>query len=133
MTAKEGFEKVTPGGPFGEAFGAVYFNKQSKTLGFRVAQNHLNPLNVCHGGAMATFADYQLAVVKMSDVIPIYEKAPTITLTIDYIGGVTLGAWVEMVVTLARQTKTMIFTQAVISVDDVMVGRANAIYRHYDG
>jgi hypothetical protein len=39
-----------------------------------------------------------------------------------------LGAWVEAAVTLVKTTKTLIFTQALITADGDIVARSQAIY-----
>lgn len=118
------------GAGFMAVFGPIYLNRVTSTLGFRVAAQHLNPVNVCNGGAMATFADTQIAAVHRgagsSD-----GHAPTISLSLDYIGTAPNGAWVEAAVTLLKQTRSMIFTQALITTDGQLVARSNAIYRHY--
>ena len=56
---------------------------------------------------------------------------PTISLSVDYIATAPLGAWVEAAVTLVKSTKTLIFTQALITAGGEIVARSQAIYRNY--
>jgi acyl-coenzyme A thioesterase PaaI-like protein len=56
---------------------------------------------------------------------------PTVSLSIDYLATARLGAWVEAQVTLIKTTRTLIFTQALLSADGEIVARSNAIYRNY--
>lgn len=126
----EGFELIDMGPGFMAAFGPVYLQRATRTLGFRVAAHHLNPVDVCNGGAMATFADLQIAAV-IDGPGTASGHAPTVTLSVDYLGPAPHGAWVQAPVQLVKQTKTLIFTQALISADGRPVARANAIYRHY--
>jgi len=80
----EGFEPIDLGNGFDARFGPVYMHKDGGRLGFRVASHHLNPVGGCHGGAMATFADMQIAAVRPG----LGTKAghmPTISLSVDYL------------------------------------------------
>lgn len=76
---------------------------------------------------MATFLDAQILGAFGE---PRLEHMPTITLTVDYVAPVIVGSWVEAAVTLIRATRTMVFTQAVVSVGDAIVARSNGIYRN---
>ena len=100
-------------------------------MGFRIAPNHLNPVGVCNGGAMATFADMQIAAVIAGGPGTSEGHQPTISLNVDYLATASLGAWVEAAVTLVKTTKTLIFTQALITADGEIVARSQAIYRNY--
>ena len=126
-----GFVARPLGGGFAEAFGPVYVNEAARAMGFRVAPKHLNPVGVCNGGAMATFADMQIAAVIAGSPGTSQGHQPTISLNVDYLATAPLGAWVEATVTLVKTTKTLIFTQALIAADGEIVARAHAIYRNY--
>lgn len=125
-----GFEPIDLGKGFAEHFGPVYIRRETSMLGFRVAEHHLNPVGVCNGGAMATFADMQIVAVH-TGAGTTRKHAPTISLALDYVGTAPLGAWIEASVTLVKQTRNMIFTQALITADGQVVARSNGIYRHY--
>jgi acyl-coenzyme A thioesterase PaaI-like protein len=125
-----GFESIDLGAGFMHEFGPVYLYRASRTLGFRVAAHHLNPVGACNGGAMATFADMQIAAVR-SGPGTAEGHAPTISLSVDYLAPAPLGAWAEAAVTLVKSTRTLIFTQALITVDGEAVARSSAIYRIY--
>jgi acyl-coenzyme A thioesterase PaaI-like protein len=131
VDAPTGFEVLPLGGGFAEAFGPIYVNRTKQAMAFVVAPNHLNPVKVCNGGALATFADMQIAAVIVSGPGTAEGHQPTISLSIDYLATAPLGAWVEATVTLIKTTRTLIFTQALISADGAMVARSNAIYRNY--
>lgn len=127
----KGFDHLSRGGGFAETFGAVYVNRAKRSLAFRVAPTHLNPVNVCNGGALATFADMQIAAVISAGPGTVERHQPTISLHIDYLAPAPLGAWIEAAVTLAKATRTLIFTQALLSADGEVVARSNAIYRNH--
>jgi acyl-coenzyme A thioesterase PaaI-like protein len=126
-----GFVICALGSGFAEAFGTIYVNHATRTLGFWVATKHLNPVGVCNGGAMATFADMQIAAVIGAGPGTSEGHQPTISLSVDYLATAPLGAWVEAAVTLVKATKTLIFTQALITVEGEIVARSQAIYRNY--
>lgn len=125
-----GFVVVELKDAFSAGLGPIYLHAAASKIGFRVLPRHLNPTGVCHGGALASFADMQVIAVA-----PRFEESgvhrPTVSLTIDYVAPVPAGAWVEAVVTLVKTTKTLLFAQALLYVGDEIVARANGIYRNY--
>ncbi len=125
-----GFEPIDLGPGFARTVGPVYLRQETCALGFRVEEHHLNPAGFCNGGAMATFADMQIVAV-IAGAGTTLPHAPTISLSIDYLNTAPCGAWVEAAAVLLRKTSTMVFTQALITVDGAPVARTHAIYRHY--
>ncbi|MDB5577846.1 MAG: thioesterase superfamily protein [Bradyrhizobium sp.] len=122
-----GFEPAPLNVGYNAGFGPSYFNAQERKIGFRVAPHHLNPGGTCHGGAIATFADMQIMVAGDD---PYVTHKPTISLSIDYLAPPPLGAWVEAEVTCPKVTRSMVFTQALITADGEIVARSSAIYRN---
>jgi acyl-coenzyme A thioesterase PaaI-like protein len=127
----DGFLPLEAAPGFNAHFGPIWVNRAARKLGFRVIEQHLNPRDVCHGGALSTFADYQIVAV-IADGVPLHEAPPTISLSIDYLRAVPKAAWVEAEVTLLRETRTLVFTQAVLTVDGEPVARSSGIYRKSD-
>ena len=126
----EGFEPIGVGPGFGANFGPVFARPETtgvRTLGFRVAEKHINIFGACHGGATATFADSQIAALRLLSVVP-PGHCKTISLSIDYLGPARLGDWVESDVTLVRATRRFLFTQAILSTAGEPIARATAIY-----
>ena len=76
-------------------------------------------------GAIATFADAQVVAV-LGAPVGWRRHTPTISLSVDYLAPVAIGAWLEAEVTLSKQTPTMLFTQALMTVDDETVARSSA-------
>ena len=122
-----GFALIDGGPGFGEFFGPVYHDAELRRLGFRVAPRHINLFGLCHGGAVATFADYQIAPLRRAGIVT-GPFAPTLSLNVDYLGPARLGDWVELEATLARATGRYLFTQALITNAAGPVARATAIY-----
>lgn len=124
-----GFEPIALGIGYSDAFGPVYVDRAAGRLGFHVAERHLNPVSALHGGAMATFADMQIAAFEPGAGTA-GSHTPTISMHVDYVAPARLGAWVEATVTLVKKTATLIFTQAVITADGAPCARSHAIYRN---
>jgi acyl-coenzyme A thioesterase PaaI-like protein len=125
-----GFERLSSGPGFAEAFGLIFVRRSTNTLAFRVAVKHVNPVNVCNGGAIATFADMRIAAVLAAGPGTREGHQPTVSLNLDFVAPAPLGAWIEAAVSLIKTTRTLIFTQALITVDGKIVARSSAIYRN---
>jgi acyl-coenzyme A thioesterase PaaI-like protein len=126
-----GFQMVELSDAFAARLGPLFICRERGLLAFRVTVDHINPVDVCNGGAMATFADMQIMAVDVKAGTRAGHQ-PTISLSVDYLAPAPLGAWVEAAVTLVKSTRTLIFTQAMISADAAVVARSTAIYRRYD-
>lgn len=124
----DGFAPARMGGGFGAGFGPTYIDREGRRMGFRCSEVHSNPVGTCHGGALATFVDTFVKAVR-----PGADEGqphnPTISLTVDYLAPIPVGAWVEAKVELVKQTRTMLFIQSIITADGETVARSNAIYR----
>jgi uncharacterized protein (TIGR00369 family) len=126
LDAPAGFELFDLRGNYDQAFGPLFIDRVESKIGFRVAERHLNPNGICHGGALAMFADMQVVVARPG---PDSQYGPTINLSIDYLAPVPLGAWVEAHVIPLKTTRSLIFCQAFMTADGDPVARASAIYR----
>jgi uncharacterized protein (TIGR00369 family) len=122
-----GFEPLDPVPGFGALFGPMHYDPQSRRLGFRVGMRHINLFGLCHGGAMAMFADCQLAALRRAGLVA-GAFAPTLSLNVDFLGPARLGDWIEAEATLVKQTGRYLFTQAILSNADGAVARSTAIY-----
>ena len=115
---------------FGQKIAPIFVNYTEWRLAIEIREDHLNGFGVCHGGVMSVFADLQLCAIVRFDGSR--NRAPTISLSVDYLAPAPLGSLVEMQVTLARRTRTMFFTQALMTVGDEPVARSTAIYRYFE-
>jgi uncharacterized protein (TIGR00369 family) len=130
--APEGFKALPIGGNFLAHNGPLYVRVVDgrAQLGFRVRASHTNPLNICHGGMLATFADMLLPVC-------IHRQAPdvgrrflaTISLQIDYLAPAPLGAWVQGDADVLRVTRKMVFAQGVARIDGAPVLRVSGTFK----
>src|SRR3546814_409704 len=124
-----GYTLADLGKGYSEAFGPVFIDRSGARMAFRVAERHANPIDTCHGGALATFADAMIAAVHAGAESG-QAHTPTITLTVDYLAPVAVGELVEADVQLVKSTRTMLFVQSLMIANGKIVARASAIYRN---
>lgn len=124
-----GYEPVNLGEGFSRQLGTVYLDRQGSRLAFLLGAEHANPVQLGHGGAIATFADAQV-VALYGDPTKWRAHMPTINLSIQYLAPVELGSWLEAAVSLVKATRTMIFSQAIMTVAGRTVASSQAIYRN---
>ena len=125
----DGFHPIQIQNGFAAIFGPIYVRRQGEqvSMGFRVDERHINISGVCHGGALATFADLQLAALQRTGAV---ERGhyPTISLAVDYLAPAAHGDWVEIDVTLVKRTRRLAFTQGVLRTQAGPVVRTTALY-----
>lgn len=131
LEVPEGFRPVVVGGSFvahnGPLFGRLLDGRLQ--LGFRVEERHTNPMGICHGGMMATFADMLIPCAAMYRPDGERRFLPTISLQIDYMGSAPLGAWVQGEGEVLRTTRNMLFGQAMVNADGVPALRVSGIFK----
>ena len=127
----DGFVPVRVGGPFIEVNGPFYarLDGQRLLLGFRVEERHSNPLQMCHGGMLASFADMMLPCAAMYQTYTDRRFLPTISLQIDYLAPARLGAWVQGQADILRSTRNMIFIQGLVMADGEPALRISGIFK----
>lgn len=97
-------------------------------MGFRVEMRHCNPMKVCHGGMLMTFADMLLGFT-CAVAAGGKKFMPTVNLAGDYVGPAPLGAWVEGKGRLLRQTRNLGFAETLITADGSPCLRASGIMK----
>ena len=136
-----GFQPVAMGGDFIAVNGPIYLRHERGAhvagdggvlvqLGFRVERRHCNPMAICHGGWLASFADMLMP-------LSIHRKAPevgmrflpTISLQIDYLAPAKLGAWVQGEAQVLRSTRSLVFAQGLVSADGVPSLRCSGVFK----
>jgi uncharacterized protein (TIGR00369 family) len=127
-----GFEPVAVLGGFIATNGPLYVCRQGAVVrfGFRVEPRHCNPMGVCHGGMLATFCDMllPLSVHHKSTEVGL-RFLPTVSLQIDYMAPVPLGAWVEGECDVLTVTRTMVFAQGLVRADGVTAVRCSGVLK----
>jgi uncharacterized protein (TIGR00369 family) len=127
----EGFHPVKVGGLFIFHNGPLYgkWTGHRLQLGFRVEERHTNPLKICHGGMLATFADMLIPCASMYQNDMERRFLPTISLQIDYMGAAPLGAWIQGEADVLRTTRNMLFGQGLVTADGEPALRVSGIFK----
>ena len=127
-----GFAPLPMIGEFIAANGPLYLRQDGEVtqFGFRVERRHTNPMNICHGGMMATFCDMllPLSVHRLRADVGM-RFLPTINLQIDYLAPAPLGSWVQGEAEVLRVTRTLVFAQALVTADGEPAARVSGIFK----
>ncbi len=127
----EGWGKL----PFDTGFigvnGPLFVRHDGETLrlGFHVEERHCNPMGMCHGGWLASFADMQLPFGARAQAGLVMRFLPTISLSIDYLAPAKLGAWVEGRTEVLKRTQRLVFAQMTATADGEICIRANGTFK----
>ena len=98
-------------------------------FGFRVEQQHVNPVGNCHGGMLATFADTLLGItINLRAESLGGAFAPTVSLNLDFLAPAPRGSWVEGRATILRAGGKLIFIQGLIYADAMLAVRASGVF-----
>ena len=126
----QGYSLMPDGLGFNDAM-APLFLKQDDTgwnCGFFVEQHHLNPMGVCHGGVLMTFADIGMALGighHTGQLLGVF----TVNMNTDFLLPAAKGDWVEIHIHHVHTTKTLANISALIHGPRGVVARTNGIYR----
>ena len=127
-----GFKPLPRMGEFIGVNGPLYLKHEGDLvqLGFRVEARHTNPMQICHGGMMASFCDMLLpiSVHRKSREVGL-RFLPTISLQIDYLAPAPLGAWVQGEAQVLRTTRSLVFAQGLVEADGTPVARVSGIFK----
>lgn len=131
MNAPSDFVPVALGGAFATHNGPLFARWHSGRLqlGFRVAPNHVNPGNHCHGGMLATFADILISTAAQYQTDIPRQFLPTISLQMDFIAGAPLGSWVQGQADILDVTRNLVFSQGLVQADGRTVLRASGVFK----
>jgi uncharacterized protein (TIGR00369 family) len=128
----EGFRPLPATGGFIEANGPLWLRHEGDEvwIGFRVEERHCNPMAICHGGMLATFADMVLPISVHRKAPEIGHRfLPTISLQVDYLAPAPLGSWVQGEAQVLRATRKMVFAQGLVSADGTPAVRISGVFK----
>jgi uncharacterized protein (TIGR00369 family) len=127
-----GFKPAHVGGPFMTHNGPLYGRLVDGRLqmGFRVEARHCNPLKICHGGMLASFADMLMPCAVLYQELGSERRfLPTISLQVDYLAPAPLGAWVQGEAQLLRGTRNRGFAQGLVHADGAVAMRVSGVFK----
>ena len=127
--AAHGWEEVVNHTAFGELVGPIWRNDADgkSRFGFTVAPKHLNRSGNLHGGMLMTLADQAMAMLARQAVGS--KRHATIELNIQFVGGVKLGEFVVACPEVVRATRSIVFMQAKMFVEDRLVVTTSGIWK----
>lgn len=119
------------GGPFVRHNGPLYACVVDGRfyMGFRVTRAHTNPLGMCHGGMLATFADMLVPMAGLYQSQGERRFLPTIGLQLDFLAPAPEGAWVQGQADVLRKTRNLVFGQGLVTVDGELALRVSGIFK----
>ena len=99
-------------------------------LGFHVEARHCNPMGICHGGMLATFADMLMPIGAITLVPELHRRfLPTVSLQIDFMAPARLGDWVEGEMQVLRTTRALVFAQGVVKSGGTTALRCSGVFK----
>lgn len=112
--------------------GPLYLRHEGEQvqMGFRVEPRHCNIMGKCHGGMLATFCDMLLPLSAHRKSAAVgFRFLPTISLQVDYLAPVNLGAWVEGEADVLRVTRSLVFIDGLVRADGEAVLRCSGVFK----
>ncbi len=123
--AATGWERVKAHN-FGEHVGPIW-RRGDPLFGFVAAEKHGNHIGIVHGGMLATFADQSMGMTAQRATGN--KPHATIELTMQYIGAVQIGDFVESHCEIVRITRSIIFMRSTLKVGDRVVATASGVWK----
>ena len=124
-----GYSPLSRSSPLLELIGPVYSRGTGLQLeiGLRADQRHANGRGTVHGGIIATLADIGMGYAMAFSSDP---PLPLITasMTLDYLGAVRVGEWIDVRLEHSKRGRQMAFATVSLHVGDRPVARANAVF-----
>lgn len=127
----DGFVPVQIGGTFATHNGPLFarWRDGHLQLGFRVGPQHVNPGNACHGGMLGMFADILISSAAQYQTDIPRTFLPTISLQSDFLAPAPLGSWVQGQAEILKVTRTLVFSQGLITANGQAVMRSSGVFR----
>src|ERR1700733_2605113 len=123
--ATTGFERVKTHN-FGELVGPIW-RRGDPLFGFVAAEKPGNHIGIVHGGMLATFADQSMGMTAMRATGN--KPHATIELSMQYIGAVQIGDFVESHCEIVRITRSIIFMRSTLKVGDRVVATSSGVWK----
>lgn len=128
----EGFVPVPmAGGGFIQVNGPLYVKAEGTTLivGFRVEERHCNPMGMCHGGMLMTFADMLMPMGVHFQSEEFAQFLPTIAMSTDFLAPAPRGAWLEGRTEVLKVTRNLVFAEGKAWADGELVLRTSGTFK----
>ncbi len=124
-----GFEPARFSLDFLDQAGPHYLKKTDSGIivGIRIRPEHVNYIQVAHGGVLTTLADVALSIqLHRSETPPL--PVATISLTTNFLSGAKLGDWLEATARIDRKGKRTAYTNGEIRCGDTLVMTMSGVF-----
>ncbi len=123
-----GWKQRTLGG-FIQATGPLWTHRDGDgwQYGILTSASHANPAGMVHGGLLATLMDHALSAIAWEAV----GRRPCVTVQLDtqFLCPVVPGAFLKATGNVVRATRSLVFMQGVLSVNDDVVLTGSAVLK----
>ena len=106
--------------------GAFYLHQARPVMAMPITVDHLNSMGIVHGGMLAAIIDTAMGVVIGREIGAV--STPTISLSIDYIGAVREGDFVEAHVDVHKLGGRVSNASCLLKVGERLVARASGVF-----
>jgi uncharacterized protein (TIGR00369 family) len=107
--------------------GGVYVHDRRPIVAVRIRSEHLNSVQIAHGGFLATVADTAFGVI-LRRALGSESLYITVNLNIDYLGAVREGDWLEAHVDVLKSGSSFANASCLLKVGDRLVLRASGVF-----
>jgi uncharacterized protein (TIGR00369 family) len=121
------FQQLDVGRGFVRLAGPMYLHARLPVFGVRVGADHVNLLQIAHGGYLATVADTALAAV-LRRTLELAVPLVTVHLNLDYISPALEGDWLEAHVEVEKYGRRITNASCRLQVGERLVLRASGIF-----
>lgn len=125
----EDFKILERESPFINLIGPIFEKSTAEcvVIGLRASEKHCNMRGDIHGGVVSSLADIAFGYnIGFAQQPPI--SAVTATLTVDYVGRISQGDWLEVHTDIHKLGKRLVFANCFFYVGETRVARANAVF-----
>lgn len=118
-----GFRPLSTDGAFLARAGRLFIRENGNgacNVGTRIEQAQSNSERFAHGGFLLTFVDVALSLVTHGEML---------SLSNDFLRPARCGSWIVAQVQIQKSSRSLIFVDAQVMADDILLMRGQGLYR----
>ena len=120
--------------PFEDTAGPMYESAagiEPRRCAMKLEAKHCNTAGIVHGGLLMTFADYSTFALARESIGP--HGGVTVSMTSDFTSAARAGDLIEAAVEVVKATRSMVFVQGRISVEETTVMSVSVVLKKLRG
>ena len=128
------YETLVGWDPFEDTAGPMYESRKNvepKGCAMVLEPKHCNTAGIVHGGLLMTFADYSTFAIAREEIGP--NGGVTVSMASDFTASARAGDLLEASVEVVKSTRSMVFVQGRISVEETTVMSFSAVLKKLRG